>query len=209
MTLYLPARQSDSVVDVSHWNGRPDWTRVQKFNPNLRAAIAKATQGRGRDPMWDWHATGIGPAGLLPGAYHFATNDDPQAQAENFVRTVQPVPGVLIAIDWEPLAGVIAPSHLLIEKLATIINTMVGRLPVMYLGRWQLPGPSAVLNRCDLWLPEYGTKPICPPGWSKWRLHQHTDGALGDATGPIAGIGFCDRSYYDETQGPIEEWWGR
>lgn len=207
--IYLPARQSDCVIDVSHYQGRPDWPAVRAANPGVRAVIAKATQGLGRDPVWDWNATKIGPSGLLPGAYHFATGDAPDAQVDNFLGTVQPVPGVLVALDWEYNPGGSSANIAVVVRMVTLIRQRLGRYPVLYLGRFQLGQPHPILNRCDLWLPEYGFKPECPAGWTRWRLHQHTDGAQGDTTGPINGIGYCDRSYHDDTQSAIEEWWGR
>lgn len=209
MTLYRPARQSDSVIDVSHYQGRIAWPAVRVANPGLRGVICKASQGTGRDPMWNWNATQIGPSGLLPGAYHFVTGDSPDAQVETFLGTVQPVPGVLVALDWEYNPGGSSAGLAIIQRMVSLVEQRLGRLPVLYLGRFQLGAPNALLNRCDLWLPEYGFKPICPPGWTRWRLHQHTDGAQGDRTGVVNGIGYCDRSYHDDTQGDLADWWGR
>lgn len=211
MTEYKPTNQSNSVIDVSHWNGKPEWTSVPGQNPGLRGVVAKATQGLNVDPAWSWNCTRIGPTGLLPGAYHFMTGqDDPVAQAEKFVEIVQPVAGILMAVDWEPNPGGPTATTAQVETMVQKIKDLIGRWPMLYLGRNQIAEPSKVLSNCDLWLPEYGSTPICPPGWTKWRLHQFTDGTI-NATGisPVIGVGKCDRSYYDESQGAIENWWGQ
>ncbi len=206
MTLYIPTSQSDSVIDVSHWQRKPNWQDVKAKNPGIKGVIAKATQGIHVDPSWDWNAKEILEAGFLFGAYHFATGLFAEPQVDEFFRIVNPQLGTLVAIDWEP-AG--QSSLAIVEKMVQLFHERLDRFPVIYMGRDQILAPNYILSKCELWLPEYGTKPICPPGFDKWRLHQHTDGSLGDKTGPIIGIGPCDRSYYDETRGAIEGWWGR
>jgi lysozyme len=56
-------------------------------------------------------------------------------------------------------------------------------------------------------LPAYGSRPACPPGWSKWALWQHTDGNVGPDAVPVAGIGRCDRSRFAGTIADLVTWW--
>jgi hypothetical protein len=53
-------------------------------------------------------------------------------------------------------------------------------------------------------LAEYGNNPICPPGWSRWKLLQHTDVQVGSFVVPLPGIGPCDRSRFAGTPAPSQ-----
>jgi lysozyme len=84
---------------------------------------------------------------------------------------------------------------------------MTGTWPILYMNRFMLSASNLTLSRCALWLAEYGTRPICPPGWSQWKLWQHTDGLVGSAPVPVPGIGSCDRSRFAGTVDQLKAWW--
>lgn len=202
---YNPERISAGIIDVFHGDNGDEpiaWGDVARSNPWLKAAIAKATQGTDfRDPQWAHNQAGITAAGLMLGAYHFCTGDDPDAQAAHFLATVGDMTGVLLALDWEPnTRGTTATAD---DVTAIVLKLReAGRSPLLYCGR-SMPGlPSPVLATCPLWLPEYGNTPICPPGWHTWRLHQYTD------KGIVTGIsGTVDLSLHDDTQGSLASLW--
>src|SRR5204862_8353410 len=91
------------------------------------------------------------------------------------------------------------------------LNMATGFLPlILHKSLW--PGPSRwrspnnVLSRCPLWLPAYSSRPVCPPGWAKWSLWQHTDGKIGSDAVPVSGIGRCDRSRFAGTIADLATW---
>jgi lysozyme len=201
---YNPSLISGGIVDVFHEDndGLPiDWTAVARPR-TIRAVIAKASQGTGMvDNQWSANWAGGGAAGLLVGAYHFCTADDPDAQVEHFLSVVGDVTGVLLALDWEAPD----PDNPTFEPATVaLVQQRAGRLPVIYTGRAMLSEPSAALSACPLWLAEYGTDPVCPPGWSRWRLHQYSDAVS------VAGIsGHVDMSVHDDTQGSLADLWAQ
>jgi lysozyme len=203
-TLYIPGQQTSCVIDVSHNNPVADWADVKARNPWLRGVIAKASQGDSfTDPTWFKNRKGIAEAGLLVGAYHFCVGDvSPEDQIAHFLSVVGDNKGVLLALDWEPNPQGVTATMAQVEAMVMRVRSLTGRSPVIYCGRSMEGLPSPILATTSLWLAEYGTKPICPPGWSKWRLHQYTDkGIVGGITGMV------DLSYHADTQGRLEDWW--
>ncbi|MEV7470279.1 GH25 family lysozyme [Streptomyces kronopolitis] len=80
-------------VDVSAYQSPQNW-REHRTN-GLVFAFAKASEGmHGRDDRFATHIKGIQGAGLLAGAYHFGwPNQDPRAEADNYIAAVRPYAG--------------------------------------------------------------------------------------------------------------------
>ncbi|MBI3647932.1 MAG: hydrolase, partial [Actinobacteria bacterium] len=67
-------------IDVSHWQGKIDWTKVAA--DGVTFAIVKATEGRNYvDPMYATNAAGATANGIAVGAYHFASPGPQQGDA--------------------------------------------------------------------------------------------------------------------------------
>ena len=75
-------------IDVSRFQGKPDWQRVNQAGKIF--AFAKASQGVSyADPMFASNWTAMSNAGMMRGAYHFYSAASPAiAQANNFIRVV-------------------------------------------------------------------------------------------------------------------------
>ena len=205
-TPYLPQTMSDIVVDLSHWEAQVDF--VQAKTAGIAAVILKATQGTGfLDPTFASRAVAAHAAGLLLGAYHFFDTSDPTAQAGYFLATVARtgIP-MLMALDFEPSA-----TNQMMENEAGVflstVKTRVGSWPVLYTGRWDVAPAQRNFQQCALWLAEYGSDPVCPPGWSEWKLWQHNDGQIGSGVVPVPGIGRCDRNRFAGTVSQLGQWW--
>jgi lysozyme len=212
---YVPATQTDCVVDLSHDNEVPDPAAAfaAARESGVEMVILKATQGTDFvDPTFAARSAAALDAGLLVGAYHFCDGTDPAAQARFFLETVGDLAGrIVLCLDAErnessqvTVAGV--------ESVAAAVREALGRpLDALYMGRAGPDGtgdglPSDALSALDLWLPEYGDDPVPPPGFSRWVMHQYTgDGVNG--TGEVAGIGSgLDRSLFAGSAEDLRAW---
>src|SRR5215472_12845265 len=206
-TPYLPPVMSDVVFDISHYeNVSQEFATTAKAG--IVAVILKATQGTGFvDPTFPERVAEARSAGLLVGAYHFLDGSNPAEQAAHFL-TVAVSEGMVnwLALDWEPYP----PSQANAMQAATAaasVQAATGKWPVLYTIRSMLSTPNKTLSNCPLWLAEYGTRPICPAGFAKWKLWQHTDGQVGSAVVPVPGVGPCDRSKFAGTVDQLRAWW--
>ncbi|MGH6812168.1 MAG: glycoside hydrolase family 25 protein [Methylocella sp.] len=191
------------VVDISHWNRNVDFAKLAEAG--IIGVIQKATQGQtGVDFTYNTNKPKALAAGLLWGAYHFGTDSDGVAQAENFLQTVGDASTALLVLDFE--SNPIGPSMSLEEARAfvTHVNEKTGRFPGFYSGhdikRALGNDRDPVLAQCWFWLAQYSTTPVVPANWDTWTLWQYTDGNFGPPPQDVAGI-HLDR---DKFNGPLE-----
>jgi lysozyme len=174
-------------IDVSHIQQTIDWNAVQQAGKIF--AFIKATEGiTYTDPEFAANWSGAKAANLLRGAYHFyETNDDPTAQAENFLSAVQLEPGDLPpVVDIERTKSGESASQI-VQDLQTWLDAVeqaTGRVPIIYTspGYWNSLGTSA-FGRYPLWVAEYGVqspKPVA--GWASWTFWQDSE------SGTVNGI---------------------
>ena len=171
------------------------------------AVILKATQGIGfADPAFAPRVANARAAGLLVGAYHFMDAKSPCEQMANFLSVVGDAGDILLVVDFEVYESS-QPTAAQAAAAVMTVKSITGRLPVLYTGRYVLSAPNSMLSQCPLWLAEYGSRPVCPPGWSQWKLWQHTDGRVGSGPMTVPGIGACDRSRFAGTVDELKAWW--
>ena len=198
---------SDVVFDISHYeNVSQDF--VTTANAGIAAVILKATQGTGFiDRTFLSRVAEARAAGLEVGAYHFLDGANPAEQVAHFLTVAVSEAMVnWLAFDWEPYPA----SQASVIQAATAVASVraaTGTWPVLYTIRDMLAAPNNTLSNCPLWLAEYGTRPICPPGFSAWQLWQHTDGQVGSPVVPVPGVGPCDRSKFAGTVDQLRAWW--
>jgi GH25 family lysozyme M1 (1,4-beta-N-acetylmuramidase) len=206
---YLPSDMSDVVIDLSHWQAPVDFEQVKAAG--VVAVILKATQGANWiDATFIRRCAEATAAGLLVGAYHFLDDSPPERQMQNFLSLAGCCP--ILALDAEPndIGGTVTIAQT--AEAVARLHMATGRLPLLYISRYGIDGrgtgfPNSILSRCPLWLPAYSSRPICPLGWSKWALWQHTDGTTGHSVQPVPGIGPCDRSRFAGTPDELAAWW--
>ncbi len=190
--------QSDVVIDLSHWEAPVDFAAIKAAG--IEAIILKCTQGTTFvDPTFVARAIDAAAAGLLVGAYHFFTAEDAVRQVDWFLQHAGMIP--VMVLDFEP-----DPTNAALEAAASVmaadLHTRTGRWPLLYTGRWNVPASDPTLANCPLWLAEWGSNPVLPPGFSAWTFWQYT------ATGTVAGVpGACDRSRFAGTIGELHDWW--
>jgi lysozyme len=200
----------NAVIDLSHYNPNPDFAAARQ--DGIVGVIHKATQGTGGiDPTYAATRAQAQAAGLMWGAYHFATGENPEAQAQHFLAVAGAGPGTLLALDFEH--NPTGPSMSLDQARAfvTIVQQATGRYPGLYGGSYLkelLGGADPVLAQCWFWLAEYGPTPHVPANWPTWTLWQYTDGAFGPEPHEVAGIGRCDRDMFNGSLDQLRKLWG-
>jgi lysozyme len=184
------------VLDLSHHNCGPggpdddiDFAALAAFG--IRGIIHKASQGASIvDRTYADRREQARAAGLLWGAYHFATGDDPEAQLTHFLEVAQPDAQTLLALDHEPNNG----NDLDVDGARAFLDAgrqKLGRQLVLYSGnliKEQLREPDEFFGGHRLWLCEYGPRMILPPAWAQagaWLWQFSGDGVANrDVTVP-------------------------
>jgi lysozyme len=201
----------NAVIDLSHHNGRGIDFNAAK-NDGILGVVHKATQGlRFRDPLYEINKAQALTAGLLWGAYCFGVGADGTEQADFFLDTVQPDSSTLLVLDFE--ANPAGSSMDLTEAQAFVarIQQETGQWPGLYAGQYlkELLGsqPDPILSNCWLWLAQYGPTAILPSGWQAWTMWQYTDGVVGPEPHEVAGVGHCDRDFFNGTADDLQAFW--
>jgi lysozyme len=213
------------IVDVHH--GEP-YDLTTAVAGGVVALIHKATEGKDwRDPDFDAFNSRATTAGVLRGAYHFASASAPGAvQADFFVATVNPTmrPGMLLVLDIERNPNAAAGSMDLANAAAFVarVHALTGRWPVFYsypsrigeLVHGAAPADVATVAKCPLWLAQYSDPPKHVPGaWADWFLWQYSDWANGPTDRvryprETPGFGRVDRSCFRGTEADLRAAWG-
>jgi GH25 family lysozyme M1 (1,4-beta-N-acetylmuramidase) len=192
--------QSARGIDVSHYQGRIDWSRVAASG--TRFVFAKATEGRNYlDPTYLENKAGAEAHGIAFGAYHFATPNrgrvDAIREANHFLDEARLRPGNLLPVlDLETTGGL---NHVQLTRwILTWLRQVRDRLgvePIVYtspLG-WEIRvGDTEAVARAGfehLWVAHWGVdEPEVPAsrwdghGWTFWQR---------SACGEIPGIDGC------------------
>src|SRR5215470_7676869 len=207
------------VVDLYHGDRVTDLAAAKAAG--VAGVIHKAHQGAspgGDDPLYAIRRRAARKAGLMWGAYHFMTDENPEAQAAAFLRSADPDAHTLLAVDFEP-NGRRTPS---IEQLRAMLRAVIaraGRKAVIYSGvlikETLGAAPDAFLAAHRLWLAQYADVWTLAPltAWARPWLWQFTGDGQGPRPHGIAGIGSpkgcVDINRYDGTiEDLTAEWAG-
>lgn len=200
------------VVDISHHNGNIDLGKAKAAG--IVGVIHKATQGTSMvDNMYQQNRTKAQAAGLLWGAYHFATLGNGAAQADFFLSKAGADPQTLLVLDFEPNGN----STMTLDQARAFVSRIkdvTGKFPGFYSGsliKQLLGGKPAdpLLSQCFLWLAQYGPAPKnIPATWPTWTMWQYTDGVLGPQPHSVDGIGNCDRDQFNGSLEALQKLWG-
>ncbi|MFC9233879.1 lysozyme [Streptomyces decoyicus] len=185
-------------VDVSSHNGNVAWPTL--WNGGVRFAYVKATESTGyTNPYFAQQYNGSYNAGMIRGAYHFATPDTSSgaAQANYFVdhgggwsRDGRTLPGAL-DMEYNPYGATcygLSAAGLVnwMKDWFATYKARTGRDAVIYTSTswWkQCTGNSAAFGSVNpLWVPRYGSSVgELPAGWGFHTIWQYT------STGPTVG----------------------
>ena len=198
------------VIDLSHHNASVDFVKLKAAG--VVGVIHKATQGTTyTDPMFASRRTQAQAAGLLWGAYHFASNEDPVAQENYFLSKAEPARGDLVALDFEPNLPNSSMSLGQAKAYLQRIEADLGRRAVLYTGSLvrDLLGTQgdSYLGQHRLWWAQYANAAVIQASWTKYWLWQHSDGFHGAPPLSVDGVGPCDCDTYDGTPAQLRAEW--
>ena len=166
-------------VDVSKYQGEIDWDVLAA--QNLRFAFVKATEGSATvDECFAANVAGARESGLRVGAYHFFSFDSPgETQADNYIRTVEKLDGMLPPVIDVELYGKWKKNPPEASTVRAELNTLIarlkahcGKMPILYAtGRSYALYISGQYPDCDIWIRNVYTKPELPDGraWTFWQ----------------------------------------
>ncbi len=181
-------------IDISHWQGTVNWTKVR--SDDITFAFLKATEGTTyADPTLATNWAGAERVGIYRAAYHFARPSTAAGsavrQARFFVSRTGTFDGVgdlPPVLDLEATGG-LRPKALRawVSTWLTTVEQLTGRTPVLYFSPYfwiDNLGDSTAFTRYPLWIAHYTTeRPMVPGGWPTWTFWQRT------STGRVDGIG--------------------
>lgn len=178
-------------LDVSGYQGNVNWTSVR--NNGGRFTYIKATESTSyRNPYFAQQYNGSYGAGLIRGAYHFATPNTSSggAQANYFVdhgggwsRDGKTLPPAL-DLEYNPYGGACygkthAQMVAWIRDFANTVRARTGRDVVFYTSTswWSLcTGNNASFGNNPLWIPRYGSSVgALPASWQFQTIWQYAD----------------------------------
>ncbi|AOP49792.1 lysozyme [Streptomyces lydicus] len=198
-------------VDVSSHNGNVAWSTL--WNSGVRFAYAKATESTSyTNPYFAQQYNGSYNAGMIRGAYHFATPNTSSgaAQANYFVdhgggwsRDGKTLPGAL-DMEYNPYGSTcygLSAAGLVnwMKDWFATYKARTGRDAVIYTSTswWkQCTGNSSAFGVVNpLWVPRYGSSVgELPAGWGFHTIWQYT------STGPTVGDHNLFNGAYDRLQ---------
>lgn len=184
----LPKREGWTLgIDVARYQAGLDMDRVREAGCEF--VIAKASQGVEMvDPFFFRFAAEAQANVLHSGAYHFF---DPSKQAgpqaKLFTETAEDAVTMIPALDFETLKGVSphVASRRALEWIYLIEEAWKSRVifysnPYFIRTSMDLQVTREIMNRCDLWLAHYTTRPTpdVPEPFTDWKGWQF-DGDAG------------------------------
>lgn len=199
------------VLDISHHNEVTDWDAVKAAG--IRGIIHKATEGIGyTDPNYQLVRADALSHGLLWGAYHFATDSDPEGQADFFLNETGVDDAMLYCLDWEDYGSdTMSESQARTFMQEIDYRTGADRC-VLYSGNTAKDALGAdeddFFGRHRYWLAQYGSNPVEQPSWDSWWLWQYSDGEVGPAPQGCPGVnGAVDTNSWEGTDAELAAQW--
>jgi lysozyme len=199
-SLAMQDKSSDNIqgIDVSHYEGAVDWSKVK--SAGVVFAYAKATEGNTLiDPYLKRNFEQARQNQIVVGAFHTARPTSPfnpseaVSQASFFANTLQNQLGdygdIMPVLDLEFNSGLTASdlaqwTRIFLDTTKKITHKKV----ILYTGVWFLQANGNLKNEfadVPLWIAYYksNTPPDCA-GWKRWLIWQYTDKGKMEGVGP-------------------------
>ena len=168
------------VVDLYH--GNIVYVFAQVKAAGIVGVIHKVSQGLSIvDSEYAARRPAVLQTGMLWGAYHFMSLDDPVAQAKHFLSVADADSQTLVCLDWETQQ----PSVEIARAFLAEIQNALNRSAVLYSGnvaKEQIQGNDPFFGAHRLWLAEYGPVPKVQESWKAPWLWQYSE------TGAVRGL---------------------
>lgn len=187
---------TDTIIDLFHGNiiSNPAALKTAVAAKAITAILHKATEGTTFvDPAYTARSNEYGQL-VTFGATHMLSADDPIAQAEFFLKTVNPQGTTPLAVDVEANG---TPAQALV--FAAHVKARTGKECMIYTraGYW---GDASAGNG-PLWISSQQTPPVLPSKYATWALQQHTQST-------IPGIdGLVDRDQFNGDALALTSFW--
>ncbi len=180
----IPPGYKTHGIDVSHHQGRINWTEVAAMEVNgirISFAFLKATEGITRqDRQFKRNWEKAGEAGMMRGAYHFFhPSRDAAKQAENFINQVKLKPG-----DLPPVLDIEVSNRRSKKEIVEgamewcrLVEEHYGVKPIIYTSPGYYDKYLAdEFKDYPLWIAHYHEE-LPRMHHRKWQFWQHTDKA--------------------------------
>ncbi|MEM6455600.1 MAG: GH25 family lysozyme, partial [Acidobacteriota bacterium] len=171
-------------IDVSHFQGAVDWSRVAA--DGVHFAFVKASGGLDVvDPTFAAHWPALRRAGVVRGAYHFFyPNDDAAVQARHFLDQLGPLedddlPPALDVEITKDVDGAMLRAGVL--RWLEMVEAATGRRPILYTSPHFADAHLDDPRFADypLWLADYNDAVAVPAAWQRaghsWTFLQHQE----------------------------------
>lgn len=196
-------------VDVSHYQGTIDWTKLEK--QNLQFAFIKATEGSGHiDECFSDNWQEAGKTGIYVGAYHFFSFDsDGKKQAQLYIDTVGDLNGKLApVVDIEFYGDKESNPPLkdeVVKQLGDMLNALEERYqvkPIIYTTYKVYKNYiKDEFEEYPLWIRNVYYQPFLSMG-NRWTFWQYTDTAV--LEGYQGAEKYIDMNVFRGTQEELE-----
>jgi len=205
------ATPNRKVLDISHHNDVSDWNAV--YAAGVRGVIHKATESTDyTDPTYLARCAPAMRAGLLWGAYHFASGGNVQAQVDRFLGVVGADDDTLYALDWEDNPSGPTMTAAEAKQFIQLLEARIGEgRCVIYSGnvaKEKISGDDPFFGSRRLWLAQYGTSPSTQESWDTYWLWQYSDGQVGPGPHGCPGVtGDVDTNSWAGTDDELAQQW--
>lgn len=164
-------------------------------DPHAQAVIVKATQGTGYvNPLCNHQWDLAGSLGKLRGLYHYASGDNPVAEAQYFINNIKNYvgQGVLI-LDWESYQNSSWGNTNWARQFVNEVHRLTGVWPLIYVQESALWQVANCASNCGVWVAKYASMT-----WNSWAVPNMSvsAGAFGALTGLQFTGGDIDRSIW-------------
>src|SRR5258708_7369694 len=160
------------VIDIYYGDQVQDFARTKAFG--ILGVIHKASEATGfSDKLYEVRRRLATDLGMKWGAYHFFHGAEPVAEADHFLAVAEPDADTLVALDWEDVPHLGAPTAESARIFLERIEERLGRKAVIYSGnvaKEQIKGADAYLGSHRLWLCQYGPAWRVQQSWERPRV---------------------------------------
>lgn len=180
-SLYLePWKDSSRALLIDLYHGNTVNWELLATDPRVAGMIHKATDGLKTDTAYHNRRREAERRGYCFGSFHLGRPGDPIAQAETYLRTIQPWEHELMALDLEDDDSTRFMSLHNALRFIEYIHEKTGRYPLVYANhnmtrRINTVYPNhAVWRQCGLWYARFRKDiPDFPQGnWNGYTLWQ-------------------------------------